>query len=291
MDYKKERINSTYVEFDLIDETNLLGKYLHQINIQNDKGVEVTVFYYLSGINKFDKITNYEPFYEYGLSFHLLSYENAFIFRLYHDKKQICIGKFGIWRDTIIDNPKTEFVNKEVIYNNQFLGALKSGAFGSGAGLIGTAISIGSGNLISKLVGLKTENTRVELFHLQYRDKDRDSVNTIKIYKKDEYDSDHFTFMHKHYRSNLDEETIISPDSRCFIATACYGSDNCDELIVFRNFRDKFLLKSYLGRQIIILYYKISPYLIQLLGVKSKKAIKIYFLDKIYRQLESKYYK
>ena len=45
----------------------------------------------------------------------------------------------------------------------------------------------------------------------------------------------------------------------CFIATACYGSYNCDEVIILRNFRDSVLMHRKLGRFLVNNYYAISP--------------------------------
>ena len=47
--------------------------------------------------------------------------------------------------------------------------------------------------------------------------------------------------------------------SGCFIATACYGSANCIEVIEFRRFRDEILLDNWLGKQFVSVYYSVSP--------------------------------
>lgn len=49
----------------------------------------------------------------------------------------------------------------------------------------------------------------------------------------------------------------------CYIATACYGSYDTPELLVFRNYRDNVLSKSLLGRLFIRCYYLISPFLVK----------------------------
>lgn len=46
---------------------------------------------------------------------------------------------------------------------------------------------------------------------------------------------------------------------RCFIATACYGSPDCPEVIELRAFRDESLLPSGLGRLLVGVYCWIAP--------------------------------
>lgn len=53
-------------------------------------------------------------------------------------------------------------------------------------------------------------------------------------------------------------ETNNHPDSRCFIATHIYGHDNL-ETNIFREYRDRILLKQWHGRLLVRLYYLVSP--------------------------------
>jgi len=50
-----------------------------------------------------------------------------------------------------------------------------------------------------------------------------------------------------------------SQGSGCFIATACYGTPDCHEVRVLRDFRDSILVQSEVGKSFVSLYYRFSP--------------------------------
>ncbi len=53
---------------------------------------------------------------------------------------------------------------------------------------------------------------------------------------------------------------------KCFIATAAFNSASHPYVMILRNFRDRYLLHSQFGRQLVDLYYKYSPFLAQIIS-------------------------
>lgn len=54
--------------------------------------------------------------------------------------------------------------------------------------------------------------------------------------------------------------------SGCFIATAVYGSENAEQVIILKTFRDEFLSAQRIGKWFINIYYFASPPLARLIG-------------------------
>ena len=77
--------------------------------------------------------------------------------------------------------------------------------------------------------------------------------------------------------------------SRCYIATAVYGSYDAPQVIVLRRFRDEVLSKSFLGRAFIRTYYAISPSVAKRLenaGTMNRTVRRI--LDQVVRRLDGR---
>jgi hypothetical protein len=52
---------------------------------------------------------------------------------------------------------------------------------------------------------------------------------------------------------------LLAEEQNCFIATAAYGSKLDNHVQTFRDFRDSFLLKTWLGKKLVSAYYRYSP--------------------------------
>lgn len=74
-----------------------------------------------------------------------------------------------------------------------------------------------------------------------------------------------------------------APDTRCFVATAVYGTDAW-QTVALRAWRDEVLRRSALGRVGIRVYYKVSPTLVRVLtGQPRAMAMVRRMLDRVVR--------
>lgn len=76
----------------------------------------------------------------------------------------------------------------------------------------------------------------------------------------------------------------------CFIATACYGDYDAEEVIVLRRYRDNVLQQTKSGRFMVQLYYRVSPFLADFIQERKvlKKAVRQYILQPLVRKLSGK---
>lgn len=88
---------------------------------------------------------------------------------------------------------------------------------------------------------------------------------------------------------NKTNTSVVNKKSGCFIATACYGSPYCSEVLILKDFRDNCLLHTHYGRLFISIYYKFSPRLAKYIENKMflKNIIKILFIGPIAKMLNN----
>ena len=87
------------------------------------------------------------------------------------------------------------------------------------------------------------------------------------------------------------DEGEKSKSSGCYIATACYGSYDCTQVLTFRHYRDEYLSQTLVGRLFIKIYYALSPGFAKWLDNKHRinTFIREFFLEPIYKSLKDKY--
>ena len=113
--------------------------------------------------------------------------------------------------------------------------------------------------LISENGQIKNNHHLIE-FRFDALHKREEAIKTIKA-KEDKYSAPEII-----YRNNF---TASSENGNCFIATLCYDDLNHSNLILLRNFRDKFLINNNFGKILVNTYYMISPKILVLLNKKS----------------------
>lgn len=85
------------------------------------------------------------------------------------------------------------------------------------------------------------------------------------------------------------EKLVEVKTGGCYIATCIYGSYDCPEVWTLRRYRDSTLSASWLGRQVIRIYYTVSPKVVECFG--NKKWFNRFWkplLDRFVRKLHEK---
>ncbi len=65
----------------------------------------------------------------------------------------------------------------------------------------------------------------------------------------------------KEYVYTLAAKHGVAKQKGCFIATACYGNFDAQEVLILRRFRDHTLMKTLHGKTLVYVYYLVSPFL------------------------------
>lgn len=96
----------------------------------------------------------------------------------------------------------------------------------------------------------------------------------------------------KRYVEDLARKEGITPKKEgCFIATACYNSYDAEEVLILRNFRDRYLNNTILGRLFVKCYYATSPTFVKFMSdsERIKHIIKYKLLNPLVEKLKDKY--
>lgn len=142
-------------------------------------------------------------------------------------------------------------------------------------------------NTISVILSFLAKNQKIAAIKVF-----RDATNADLKESKDAIDN--LDSRHPHLTASTDNSTPKSrakdPSvkvSKCYIATAVYGSYDAPQVLVLRRFRDEVLSKSLPGRAFVRTYYAVSPPVARRLENAGRvNRIVRRILDKIVRRLE-----
>lgn len=109
------------------------------------------------------------------------------------------------------------------------------------------------------------------------------SIWKILCDKYDAVPEDHKEYL-KWIKDKYSPQNIQEQNEGCYIATLCYNDYNSKQVIVYRKFRDKILLKNRFGKCFVKKYYLYSPILVEKMKNKFmlQRLIKIIFLNPFY---------
>jgi hypothetical protein len=110
---------------------------------------------------------------------------------------------------------------------------------------------------------------RVKMLNPQYEEKLRSKL-TYYTTKKRQLDP-----------SYQPEEIKKAKASVCFVATATMGSEDHPKVNVLRDFRDEYLARQYVGRVLIVAYYRCGPFLAQIIRKSSliRSLVRIFLVS------------
>lgn len=121
---------------------------------------------------------------------------------------------------------------------------------------------------IYKLTSEAVDRIRTTEFRFTSADRDGPEVRAVAIHEFDGPDGKHRTAKLIYYLQRVRDRWVITQidfnktsygSPKCFIATAAFGTPMENEVLTLRQFRDRYLLTNPLGKELVDLYYTISP--------------------------------
>ncbi|MBN8835592.1 MAG: hypothetical protein BGO53_02260 [Sphingobacteriales bacterium 39-19] len=270
-----------------------------QVNLETEKAIDVTGSYknayytksvvnYLSGIPKFDNLLEGRKFAETKYQLNIVNYEKFFSFVIYLDNKPVSF--FHLAKSDIrdISLQKDRPVEIDTLGDKEE----KLGGLAALAPIVGvTAIagdSISNAIKKDKIYIKSTEYAKGCIYEIHVDDELNHKIVLTTL--DGNFLESMNTFFSKALEINFSGkfDPKKEENKNCYIATLCYGNQDAVQVLTFRDYRDKVLNKSFLGKIFVRVYYNISPKLIPYLKNKEQinKLIRTLILDRIYRRLK-----
>lgn len=112
-----------------------------------------------------------------------------------------------------------------------------------------------------------------------------------------QHDLAHIGNGENNYKSSLDVKTttgnihVERQSSRCYVATATYDDAYHPNVVILRDFRDRYLQKSFFGKCFIYAYYSVGPYVAYFPSHSGMiKGLSKKMLDQVVLKIVRKYY-
>jgi hypothetical protein len=227
----------------------------------------VPLIYFLEKSDEIVEQFDNMPFYKMGFTFVIISVENGIGFYFKNQELSLTVS---VHRKNIVNYQKFQDEKFDAVKTSYAAGLIKRSQATAGAGgLIPSLIVKGATKLISGN-GIKTETHEGPIYKLFYLSKGK--TEFIKVACEKSYELDFEKFLNTHWITEINLLEVEQKKEGCFIATACYGSYECDEVRSLRSFRDKHLSKSIMGSLFIKFYYKFSPPVADF--IRQKKVLK-----------------
>lgn len=262
------------------------GIVLNQIEFQNVYNHIQATVYYKDGIPEINNHFSPSDYIDKGYVCTFAATEKGFTFAFikYLNGDSVDLSYAHLERSKILNCEKKTASNLKIVKKEESKHSRKN--FGRKAF---AAASVFVSSIADQILSVNTHQVNgVEYklyFKNKYGEKDHLTFNSTEEHK-----NEITLFLNTYFKNKLPEEAkkpIEQEKSNCFIATACYRDMFSEEVVFFRLYRDNKLNKSVIGRLLVKIYYKISPYFYDLLFEKPKLSKKIkYFLSKIYKQLK-----
>lgn len=246
--------------------SNSFGVELGMTQVWEQYKEKFTTVHYVSGVDEFDEYFKKVKFHETDSILRILSCINGIVFMITHKDKAMF---FAFYRNQILELRTEDNIEISVRAINRVTKTLKS--------FLPVAPMV-AGLIADSFVKIDSRKVKGKIYRLILSENGKENQIIFTSTNENNHKILTDTFVKKHLTNTIPEK-----DKRCFIATACYGDCDSPEVIILRDFRDRVLLTTTLGRLFVKIYYKISPALTFIIyrSETLKHLLRKYFLKPI----------